>query len=50
MRAAEFTGGPHPGSYYSPTLPQKRLGEGWVGRMVRCGWPSAKCKRMPWSE
>ncbi|MBB4636135.1 hypothetical protein FHS01_002153 [Longimicrobium terrae] len=22
-------GGPHPGSYYSPTLPQKRLGEGW---------------------
>jgi hypothetical protein len=33
-----LAGGPHPGSYYSPTLPQKRLGEGWTRRLgsVRC--------------
>ncbi|MBB4636790.1 hypothetical protein FHS01_002811 [Longimicrobium terrae] len=28
---AEFAGGPHPGSHYAPTLPQKTLGEGWGG-------------------
>ncbi|MBB4638206.1 hypothetical protein FHS01_004266 [Longimicrobium terrae] len=33
MRWAEFAGGPHPGRHHRPTLPQKRLGEGWAG-----GW------------
>ena len=28
---------PHPGSHYSPTLPQKPLGEGWEWRSSRLG-------------
>ncbi|MBB4639430.1 hypothetical protein FHS01_005498 [Longimicrobium terrae] len=30
-QGAEFAGGPHPGRHHRPTLPQKRLGEGWGG-------------------
>ncbi len=38
-------GGPHPGSHYSPTLPQNGLGEGWARRRFQCRNQSPRTRR-----
>ncbi|MBB4635052.1 hypothetical protein FHS01_001062 [Longimicrobium terrae] len=32
--SAGIAGGPHPGRHHRPTLPQKRMGEGWLRRLA----------------